>query len=100
MVEHEFGGDWTEDKLRRLKEYLAAYRRIFTINQKASWFTTWYVDAFAGTGTRKANESPAATSREEYGVDPDAIAYLDGSARIALGLASPFDRYLFVETAL
>ena len=49
MIEHVFGGDWTEDKLRRLREYLIAYRHIFTGNPRAAYFKTWYVDAFAGT---------------------------------------------------
>ena len=94
MVEHEFGGNWTEEKLRRLKNYLAAYRQIFV---RQRWCTTWYVDAFAGTGSRKVTDAPAVEFAEDYHRDPDASAYLDGSARIALGLPSPFDRYLFIE---
>ena len=90
MVENGFGGDWTEQKLRCLREYLNTYRQIFTKNPSASWFRTWYVDGFAGTGTRKVAE-------EDVADDPEASAYLDGSAKIALGLASPFDNYLFIE---
>ena len=52
MIEHVFGGDWTEDKLTRLSKYLNAYRRIFTTNPNASFLKTRYVDAFAGTGSR------------------------------------------------
>ena len=48
MIEHVFGGDWTEDKLRRLREYLIAYRAIFTSNPRASYFKTWYVDPLRG----------------------------------------------------
>ena len=51
-VQHEFGGPWTQDKLRCVQEYLSAYRRIFTINPGARYFRTVYVDAFAGTGYR------------------------------------------------
>lgn len=101
MSEQSFGGNWTQDKLRRLEKYLLAYRAIFTRNVKARFFTTWYVDAFAGTGVRASPEH----SRQELNLfgdvyeDPDSAGYLDGSARIALGLPSPFDRYLFVEKA-
>ncbi len=94
MVEHSFGGPWTERKLKCLRDYLTAYRIIFTGNEKARYFRTWYVDAFAGTGSRTA-----AADLPLLDIDDDAEAkeYQDGSARIALGLASPFDQYLFVE---
>jgi len=99
MIEHVFGGDWTEDKLRRLREYLIAYRNIFTSNPRASYFRTWYVDAFAGTGSRSAPRSPSL--QLDYGdgylVEDDTSRYLDGSAKIALGLPSPFNHYLFIE---
>ena len=32
-----------------LNSYLSAYRTIFTSNEKARYFRTWYVDAFAET---------------------------------------------------
>jgi len=52
MAEHKFGGDWTEVKLGKLEKYLKAYRTLFSGNEKARYFKTWYVDAFAGTGSR------------------------------------------------
>jgi three-Cys-motif partner protein len=93
MVEHSFGGPWTERKLKCLRDYLTAYRTIFTGNAKARYFRTWYVDAFAGTGSWTTADLPL------LDIDDDAEAkeYQDGSARIALGLPSPFDQYLFVE---
>lgn len=99
MIEHAFGGDWTEDKLDRLGKYLAAYRRIFTANAGARRFRTWYVDAFAGTGSRALSKSEATALRlaDETYDDPEGSDYRDGSARIALNLDSPFDHYLFVE---
>jgi three-Cys-motif partner protein len=99
MIEHAFGGDWTEDKLMRLAKYLAAYRSIFTSNARARHFTTWYVDAFAGTGSRTAskNETSAFNIMDETYQDPESSGFRDGSARIALSLDSPFDRYLFIE---
>ena len=45
-----FGGAWTEDKLNRLDKYLRAYLKIFKKNVNAQFYTTIYVDAFAGTG--------------------------------------------------
>lgn len=98
MVEHQFGGDWTELKLIALKSYLEAYRLIFTQNEKARYFKTVYVDAFAGTGERR---EPIVGSQSQALFDPDELpeinAYKKGSAKIALELESPFDEYIFVD---
>jgi three-Cys-motif partner protein len=99
MIEHAFGGDWTEVKLGRLAKYLTAYRTIFTGNERARHFRTWYVDAFAGTGSRSSAELPGSgrgLSDDMY-QDAETKGYRDGSARIAIGLQSPFDKYLFIE---
>lgn len=95
MADHAFGGEWTETKLKRLKEYLTKYRTIFSTNIKARYFTTWYVDAFAGTGSRLTDVDPPDSGEAQD--EADKRRYADGSAKIALGLASPFDRYLFIE---
>jgi len=59
MHKKSFGGDWTEEKLKRLSAYLRQYRRIFTKNPKAQFFQTIYVDAFASTGYRLSNSEGA-----------------------------------------
>lgn len=97
MAKHTFGGDWTEEKLACLAEYLAAYRTIFTGNEKARHFRTWYVDAFAGTGGRTEPIQPSDEQQLFDDVYVETTGYRDGSARKALALANPFDRYLFVE---
>ena len=98
MVEQEFGGRWTQVKLGCLGKYLSAYRQIFTANEKARYFTTWYVDAFAGTGSRVNAKTPKELGLfEDVYQDEDRTGYLDGSATIALGLPKPFDHYLFIE---
>jgi three-Cys-motif partner protein len=99
MSVHRFGGAWTDKKLQALRDYLAQYRLIFTTNEKAKYFKTIYLDGFAGTGarqdtTKKASEEQLSLSPE---MDADAQAYKRGSASVALGLASPFDEYVFVE---
>jgi len=95
---HDFGGDWTTEKLERVRKYLVAYARIFEVNRWARRFTSIYVDAFAGTGYRsvRAPGSEGHPSFAEF-ADPDAEAFLKGSARIALEVEPPFNRYLFVE---
>lgn len=100
---HEFGGAWTQDKLQRLGKYLKAYRTIFTKNPRARYFNTWYVDAFAGTGARvssgKAQEAADSGLFDDVYEDQETVDYQDGSARIALSLAEPFDHYLFIDKA-
>lgn len=97
MTAHTFGGNWTEEKLACLEKYLAAYRTVFTGNEKARHFRTWYVDAFAGTGTRAERGQQSDDLQLFDDVYEETTDYRDGSARIALSLASPFDRYFFVE---
>ena len=46
---HGFGGNWTEEKLKRVEKYLKAYATI--MNKKKFRFA--YIDAFAGTGYRE-----------------------------------------------
>lgn len=100
MRKHEFGGDWTTEKLERLRKYLRAYTRIFSTNRKAQYFTTIYVDAFAGSGHRSEKDESghdAPTLHDD--ADPEADSYKKGSARIALEVEPPFNRYVFVEAS-
>ena len=54
MVEHRFGGHWTEIKLDMLHRYLRFY--MTALKQKP--FGKIYIDAFAGTGFRSVKEAP------------------------------------------
>jgi three-Cys-motif partner protein len=98
MSYHEFGGDWTTDKLERLRKYLHAYMQIFSKNQQARRLTPIYIDAFAGTGYRSLpqNAPEAAIPLPEL-AEPDNQAFLKGSARIALEVQPAFHRYIFIE---
>jgi three-Cys-motif partner protein len=51
-----FGGSWTATKLKILKGYLQAYNNIFAANEKARFYNTFYVDAFAGSGYIKTGD--------------------------------------------
>jgi three-Cys-motif partner protein len=102
MTDHCFGHDkWTESKLNALGDYLVAWRTIFTANAKARHFKTLYIDAFAGTGSRKNPVPSVDPSQPRLFDDNEGLAlpdsYRSGSARIALQLESPFDEYIFVE---
>ena len=90
-----FGGDWTEAKLNKLKEYLVAY----TTALKKQDFVLIYIDAFAGTGFREVpvQESGEAELFPEFSANDESRPVFDGSARIALKLDRPFDEYIFIE---
>lgn len=99
MVEHRFGGPWTEEKLERLRKYLPAYMTIFVRNPRARYFQTIYVDAFAGTGFRQSGAMVIDTEAELFDVsgDQDAEEFRSGSATIALETSPAFAQYIFVE---
>jgi hypothetical protein len=48
MVDHPFGGPWTEIKLDAVQYYLECYAKALTPKK----FDLWYIDAFAATGDR------------------------------------------------
>ena len=92
-----FGGDWTEEKLRRVEKYLKAYN----VALKNQPFTREYIDAFAGTGYRevKQSDSKAGLLLPEL-VEEDCEYFVDGSARIALKVKPPFHKFTFIERKL
>jgi len=96
MEQQLFGGDWTQEKLQCLNKYLHAYTTIFQRNPQARYYTTVYVDAFAGTGSLAGKDSPQEKLFPEL-AEPDARDYLKGSAKRALEVEPGFDRYLFIE---
>lgn len=94
-TQHRFGGVWTQEKLNRLSKYLKAYMDIFKTNEKARFFSTYYVDAFAGTGHRTSNTQKA--EQTLFG-DSEAIEFQQGSAVIALETEPAFDHFIFIDT--
>ncbi|MBI1742454.1 three-Cys-motif partner protein TcmP [Candidatus Acetothermia bacterium] len=98
----KFGGEWTELKLKILKDYLIPYSKIFDKNPKAQKLNTIYVDAFAGSGHRllshpKTNAAPSLFSDDTEADDKEFTEYLKGSAQIALEVEPGFQQYLFIE---
>lgn len=94
-----FGGDWTETKLRTLSKYLHAYTTIFERNPKARYYRRVYVDAFAGTGYIP-HQKTSSTVRDLLFpelAEPEAQAYIKGSAQRALETEPGFHEYIFVE---
>jgi len=89
--DHKFGGDWTSRKLEILAAYLGDYRKAL----KKQPFRLAYIDAFARTGYRtpQGSEDPASLPLFPDLAAAEPQALLDGSARLALQVQPPFDRY-------
>ena len=89
-----FGGSWTEDKLERVRRYLVEYAKIMRKRR----YRFAYVDAFAGTGYRTAEEpDPEGAQSFPELSEPEARGFLDGSARMALLSEPRFNEYIFIE---
>jgi three-Cys-motif partner protein len=92
----KFGGSWTEDKLDRIRKYMAAYTRI--MNKRPYHFI--YVDAFAGSGyIKKKDDDNGTMSLYPEMAEEDSRKIIDGSAKIALQVEPRFKEYIFIEKA-
>ena len=81
-----FGGQWTQEKLQILRQYLDAY----TTAMNQNTFRLTYVDGFAGSGVYTEASRGTEDSSELH----------DGSTRIALSIDNRhFNRFLFIEKA-
>lgn len=93
-MSQDFGGDWTDEKLERVRKYLAAYTTIMSKQP----FRFAYIDAFAGTGYRDLRQE---TSSGELMfpelAEQESQSFLEGSARIALQIKPRFHKYIFIE---
>jgi three-Cys-motif partner protein len=95
-------GPWAREKLDALGQYLRYYTNVL---KNQTWCRgTIFVDAFAGPGL-----SPVRTSASSHGqtslfqaggasIDHAVIEYLQGSPRVALEVANPFSRYVFIDS--
>jgi three-Cys-motif partner protein len=93
-------GPWAKEKLGALAHYLEFYTRVLK-NQR---WRTIYVDAFAGGGqavVRPPRRSDPNDQMPLLGdpIDAEQLELIKGSPRVALDVANPFDRYVFIDPA-
>jgi len=86
---HYFGGVWTELKL----EAIGAYSRFFTGALKATDFDLWYIDPFAGTGSREEMRRTGGLLADSQPME-ESISH-PGSAARALSVHPPFHHFVF-----
>lgn len=94
-------GPWAQDKLARLRSYLAAYTTILS-KQRFQGFV--YVDAFAGAGRVRLRQSDRSEERNllfdltrELRSDAEVQQIIHGSPKVALEIEPPFTHYVFLE---
>src|SRR5947209_12496755 len=92
MVEHHFGGPWTEIKLDAVCYYLECYTKALTPKQ----FDLWYVDVFAGTGDR-TNEKLTGGLLERQPMKW-ITETLPGFAKRAMNIRPTFKHFIFNES--
>jgi three-Cys-motif partner protein len=91
---HRFGGDWTADKIERVRKYLVAYARIMHKQE----FRFAYIDAFAGTGYRTPKRDPDTRDLLPELAENETQDFLKGSARVALEVEPHFHSYIFIDS--
>lgn len=101
--QHDTVGPWAREKLSALGAYLDFYTKVLK-NQRHWVRSTTFIDAFAGAGRaklrRRASAPPAddlLAEVESPPIDAAAEEYIRGSPRVALDIANPFSRYVFIE---
>lgn len=92
-------GPWAKEKLDALARYLDFYTKVL----KNQPWRTIYLDAYAGGGRavvraeERADIGGAGLFGNEPPIDAEAKELINGSPRVALGIANPFDRYVFAD---
>ena len=93
---HRFGGAWTEVKLDAVRYYLEFYTGALKHKPTpASPFELWYIDAFAGSGSRRVDRATGGLLEgQPLGEETVDLA---GSVLKALDVDPPFRRLVFIE---
>lgn len=95
-------GPWAKEKLDALGHYLDFYTKVL----KNQHWRTIYLDAFAGGGRALIRSAPVAVAAssplfahdgDDDVADEEQQELIDGSPRVALAVANPFSRYIFIE---
>ena len=93
--DQHFGGEWTAEKLERVKKYLQAYVRIMSKYN----FKFYYIDAFAGTGyvELKDRKEDKINSLLFDLAEEEPQRFIQGSAQVALQIEPSFSKYILIE---
>lgn len=95
-------GPWAAEKLEALRRALNYYTT--RLKNQSQWQKI-YIDAFAGPGLSEVRSKPREDGGQSFqlfadqSTDPveQEVVFLKGSPRVALDIANPFDRYIFID---
>jgi three-Cys-motif partner protein len=93
VVDHEFGAQHTELKLSLIEGYL----KFFTTALRRHFSELWYIDAFAGTGTRTVRIEAKDGDLFDAPV-AESVEHRRGSAQIAIDVVPHFSRLVFIDS--
>lgn len=93
MAGHRFGGIWTELKLDAIADYFNYYNA----RLRDQGFRRWYIDAFAGSGSRTISVSRGGTMFDDAPILVEEVE-LAGSAKRALAAYPQFHELVFIES--
>lgn len=89
-------GPWAKEKLAALERYLDYYTKVL---KNQAWCRTIYLDAFAGAGTAEIRKAANDADPGQFSLldQQDQREIINGSPLVALDVANPFSRYVFVD---
>ena len=95
----DWGGEWTDQKLRAFEKYVKTYLKIMNVRREKNRWKLVYFDAFAGSGVRETvNPSEQQRRFTEFGIEPDECTVYKGAAERVLSIEMPgFDYYYFID---
>lgn len=96
MAKDQWGGNWTELKLKAFEEYVKSYLDIMKKQQeKRKWPSIIiYFDGFAGSGSRDLKDINTDEELKLFTIETEIYK---GSAERVLSLDKKFDEYYFVD---
>jgi three-Cys-motif partner protein len=98
-----WGGPWTEEKLKAFEKYVEAYLTImYSTREKLNGWPKEiiYFDGFAGSGSRMENDNNQVQMQSillDFNIQKEEAEVYQGSGERVLSLTKKFDKYYFVD---
>ena len=98
MAKENWGGNWTERKLKAFENYVKAYLTIMNKHRDKYGWKLIYFDAFAGSGSRNICQDRQKLGPLLAELTDEEMSVYKGSAERVVGIKQRgFDVYYFIE---
>lgn len=91
----DWGGPWTEQKLKTFAKYVRAY---LTIMKRYPYWKTIYFDGFAGSGNRKEDSNTILFNQLKISEHEEHVYKGSAERVLTMGNDNTFDFYYFIDT--